>query len=294
MKRPKIITMSNLKGGTGKTTVTLNTSAILAENGRKVLAIDCDAQANMTHRMGVTTKNINHSIKDIFEGSNISITSIIKEAPIPQLPKLDLIPSSFLLAFTESTVLPKATLREFILANYLGKNKEALNKYDYIILDTNPSFGIVNLNAYLVSDAIIMVNEPGIDSLDGSLLIMDKWQEIINELSDSLNSEYKNNICGFLINRYDARTNASKIFVDLCKNTPDVRDLLFNTVIPSNSTLSDSMNENKPITLYRKAAAGYKALFAFTNELLIRMGEPLIQQSPGRPKKTEENGDGEE
>ena len=137
----KIITMATLKGGTGKTLNTFNIAGILAENS-KVLLIDIDPQCDLTSNCGIDSSNTEvKTIRDIFENLpkiQPAAKEVIMKAPIPELPNLDLIPSSILLFKTEKMLSTRSN-KEHILDYFLQNNESYLNQYDYIMIDTNPS-----------------------------------------------------------------------------------------------------------------------------------------------------------
>ena len=154
----KVIAFGTLKGGTGKTTVAYNIGGILAEE-HKVLFIDVDPQCNLSDNAGVDTANQEGvTIRNVFESPNKTAPEdVITSEPMWQLPNLDIIASHIRLTATELQLV-SAPAREKILKKWIAKNKGVLSKYDYIILDTNPSMGILNQNAFMAADSIILVS----------------------------------------------------------------------------------------------------------------------------------------
>lgn len=261
----KIISFGTLKGGTSKTTTTFNTSAILAERGYKVLAIDVDPQANLTTNFGLDeTVEGFKSVQDIFEDKESDIESIVYRKPIEELGTLDVIPSCIMLTSTEMRLVGMAA-RENTLRNYITRNKGFFGAYDYILIDTNPSMSIVNQNAFAVSDFICLTNTIGMNSFKGTQLFMALWEDIAESLG------LKNNIKGLLVTQYDKRTNLSGQFLDFLKDLNYVQSILFDTIIPINIRLAESELENKPINLYDKTCTGYKAYNQFVDELIERL-----------------------
>lgn len=258
----KVISTATLKGGTGKTMTCFDVSSILAEEGKKVLVIDCDPQANITSNLGIDAEDM-VSIKEIFE-KDISPKEVIISKPIDDLPTLDIIPSNIFLTTTEMQII-SFTGRELLLKNYINSNLEFFNQYDYIFIDTNPSMSVINQNAFIVSDAIILVNEVGFNSLAGSELFIRLWSQIAKRIG------IKNNIKGFVINRFDKRNKLSNEFLEHCKGKEYIKDVLFNTVIPVNIKLTESELSNTPINLYDKHSTGYKAYYELTKEIVERV-----------------------
>ena len=157
----KVIAFGTLKGGTGKTTVAFNVGGILAEE-HKVLFIDVDPQANLSDNAGVdTTDQTGATIRDVFgDWKETKADDVITKSPIWQLPNMDIIASHIRLTATEHQLV-SAPGRERILQKWMERNKDVLSQYDYIILDTNPSMGIVNQNAFMTADRWRKSGSPG-------------------------------------------------------------------------------------------------------------------------------------
>ena len=220
----KIITFSTLKGGVGKSSCLFNISGILAEDNKKVLALDIDPQGNTTNNFGI-------------------------DRTVPSF---------------KSFKLVSLAGREYILKNYIEENMDKFSSYDYILIDTNPSMSIINQNAFVAADNIILVSDISMNSLEGSELFIALW----NDISKRLRLQPK--ISGFLINMFDKRINLSSQFFDFCKNHQDISKLLFNTVIPNNVKIKESELEAKPINLYDTSSSGYKAYVNLYNEMKER------------------------
>ncbi|MEL5898035.1 ParA family protein [Clostridium sporogenes] len=259
----KIITFSTLKGGVGKSSCLFNLSGILAQDNKKVLAIDIDPQGNTTNNFGIDrTAPSFKSFKDIME-DNLSLNEVIIKAPIDKLPSLDIIPSSIFLTGTEMRLVSFAG-REYIFKNYIEENIDIFSYYDYILIDTNPSMSIINQNAFVAADNIILVSDISMNSLEGSELFIALWNDISKRL------RLENKISGFLINMFDRRINLSSQFFDFCKSHQDIGKLLFNTVIPNNVKIKESELEAKPISVYDTSSSGYKAYIDLYNEMKER------------------------
>lgn len=266
----KVITYATLKGGTGKTMTTFSTAGILAERKNKVLIFDADPQANITSNLGIDeTQEGFIGIQEIFENPKFDVNKLIIRSPIEELPTLDIIPSSVFLTATETKIISLAG-REFLLRNYIRKNADIFEKYDYIMFDTNPNMGIVNQNVFLVSDAIILITIPGKNGLKGAELFEALWGDIIDRLG------MKNNIKGLLINMLDQRLKLQKEFIEYCLDEEDIdeediRKILFKAIIPKNAKLAETEIEVRPINMYDKLSSGYTAYNKFVDELLERL-----------------------
>lgn len=243
----KIITMATLKGGSGKTMNTFNISGILAESN-KVLLIDVDPQCNLTSNCGVDTSNLDiKTVKDIFDNlpkNQPTAEEVILKSPIPELPNLDLIPSSILLFKTEKAMSTKNN-REHILEYFINNNNDYLQKYDYIMIDTNPSMSIVNINAFYLADSIILSSDISSNSISGAELFCALWEDDREEL-------YKaDNVHALILCNVDKR---SKLIEELsgyirsdAYSIPN--DIIVNTIIPMTVKLKNTEIEHQPVNL---------------------------------------------
>lgn len=239
----KILSVGTLKGGTGKTTTAFNLAGCLSENN-KVLLIDCDPQANLSQDCGIdiTDTRLN-SVKSIFDNGTEPMYTIIKN-PIENLQNLDLIPSNIWLTETEMSLVNRSA-REKILYNYIFlDNKDIFLKYDYIILDTNPSMGIINQNAFFVSDSILLITDISKNGLTGIELFDYLWSKACKDLRK------ENNVKALLLNNSDVRTNLSKELFEYCQNNDGINDILIEKVIPQSIKIKETSVMHKPINIY--------------------------------------------
>ena len=214
----KVIAIGTLKGGTGKTTMTFNMLGTLAERG-KVLAIDIDPQCNLSNNIGIDISDDDvYSCLDIFESTNVTPDSLVVEAPITQLPNLDIIPSSIRLVATELRIGGRAG-RERILQNYIEDHMDFFQKYDYILIDTNPSMGIVNQNAFLAADSIVLVTDVDENSRVGLKLFIDLWDAIRHDLRK------EDNIKAIVLNRGAIRNKLTSSIYDYLENNEKLSKL---------------------------------------------------------------------
>jgi len=261
----KIVTFGTLKGGTGKTTAVFSSSGILSERGYKVLIIDADPQGNVTSNLGVDeTKKGYLCIKDILEKDYLSPYEVVIKAPIKELPNLDLIGASMALTSTEMNII-SLTGREYLLKTYIKRHIDFFNRYDFILIDTNPSMSIINQNSFIASDKIIIVSDLGVNSLKGVELFIALWEDILLRL------DIKNNICGILINKFIKHSHIGKEFMEYCKEEEDINKLLFKTCISDSEILPICELENRPINIGYKETEVYGEFSAFVDELLERV-----------------------
>ena len=244
----KIVTIATLKGGTGKTTIAFNMAGILAET-KRVLIIDADPQCNISSDVGVNIADQSlKTIREIFNNKKTKPNEIIIKSPIEELPNLDIIGSSIKLTATELQLVSRAG-RELILQHYIEDNIEVFKEYDYIIIDTNPSMGIVNQNAFYVADNIIIVSDVSFNGIQGAELFMYLWDEARKDLRKN------DNISALVINNYDKRIGLSQELKEYCTNKEAFKDILISSTVPNSVKLKEASLEHKPINVnphYRK------------------------------------------
>jgi chromosome partitioning protein len=265
----KIITFGTLKGGVGKTMLCFNIGGILSQLGHRVLVMDSDLQGNLTNNMGIDRTDINLlTTYDIYntEGDPPNPSSLVVKRPIEQLPNLDMIAGSIFLHKAELKMVSVAG-REQILSNYISDNKDFFSAYHYILIDTNPSMSIVNQNAFLVSDAILLVSDVSMNAIEGAQLFIALWDEARRRMRKS------DNIKGFIVNDFDIRNKLSADFLEYLRTSPDtadLREILFDTVIPRNIKITESELAAIPISIYDVRSKGCDAIAALVDEMRIK------------------------
>lgn len=279
----KVISITNLKGGVGKTILTYSIGCILAESGVprkkgrnksvKVLLIDMDMQENLTSNVGIVPVPGMLTTYDIFEkyvsshAANADPNDIVIRSPIEELPNLDLLPGSMNLHRVD-TMIASEPARESILLNYMTEFKDFFDQYDYIFVDSNPSMSMINQNCYLASDEIILVAGTSNSSIDGIELFQALWGVIRRKLG--IKPGGKGEIVGVIINNYDTRTAISRDFIEhIDNNKEEIAALRYKTIIPANVRLAES-ELDKPINLYDKTAKSYLALLELIKEMSER------------------------
>ena len=250
----KIIAFGTLKGGTGKTTVAFNVGGILAEE-HKVLFIDVDPQSNLSDNVGIDIADQNGwSVRNIFDNSTKPTPAeVITKTPIEQLPNLDIIASHIRLTATELQLVATPG-RERILQRWIDRNRKALQEYDYIIIDTNPSMGIVNQNAFLVSDKIILVSDVSMKSLTGAQLFTYLWGEVCE------NMDVENKTGALILNNFDKRTVLSREIKEYYQSDEEFKDILIDTVVPARVEIKNTETSFLPINI---TAPGSDSCIAF-------------------------------
>ena len=252
----KIVAINNVKGGVAKTTTATNLAAGLARKGKIVLLIDSDPQANASSNLYPELK-AGRTIKDLFQG--IPITEVISPSVEAGL---DIIPSC--LAFSTIELELAAQLaRETILKRAL---KPIRDDYDVILIDTQPSVGVIPINALCAANEVII---PVYEAY--ALDAMSQMLSIILQVKQALNPDLV--IGGILLTMYDTRTTLAKEVRD--RLLSKFGTIVFETTIPRNIRLAECPTHKKSIFEYAPESAGAAAYQALTEEVMKRWGMVL-------------------
>ena len=247
-----IISVTNQKGGVGKTTTAINLSAGLALKGKRTLLLDLDPQGNATSGLGIDKDNM--GIYDVII-DNEDISSVIMDT---QIENLKIIPSNIdLSGATVEMVLLKD--RESLLKNALNKIKD---QFDFILIDCPPSLDLLTVNAFTASDKVLVPIQCEFYALEGLGQLMNTVKLIKMRLNPNLE------IDGVVCTMYDSRTNLSQQVVDEVKKYFNKK--VYNTFIPRNVRLSEAPSFGEPINFYDGSSKGAKAYAALADEVLSR------------------------
>lgn len=260
----KIVAFGTLKGGTGKTTVAFNVGGILAEE-HKVLFIDVDPQSNLSDNVGVdTTIQDGPTVRDVFNGpTKTKAADVITKSPMWQLENLDIIASHIRLTATELQLVATAG-RERILQKWIDRNRSALEQYDYILIDTNPSMGIVNQNAFMVADNIVLVSDVSKKAIQGAQLFSYLWGEVCE------NVDAEDKTSALIINNYDKRTKLARDCKEYYQDDEDFGKIVLNTVIPARVDIKNTETSYLPINLTAPMSEACEAFRSVVSELKER------------------------
>jgi chromosome partitioning protein len=249
----RIISITNQKGGVGKTTTAVNLSAGLVHNGKRVLLIDTDPQANATINLLPEGYEPALTIKDIFLGKklNEAICQSIVDG-------LDIVPSALGFAAIESEMASKIG-RELKLKKALdGQVKQ---QYDFIIIDTPPALDMISINTLVAADEVVIpIHE--FYALEGVAQLM----KVISQVREDLNPNLK--VGAILLTMYDERTNLAKEIKE--KIHEIFGDALLNTTIPRSIRLAEAPSHRQTIFNYASDSTGAKAYMDLSNELIER------------------------
>jgi chromosome partitioning protein len=251
----RVISMCNQKGGVGKTTTTINLGAALAEYGRKVLLVDFDPQGSLSVGLGLNPHDMELSIYNLLLQRDVTIDDVIVPTNVPGM---DLLPSNIDLSAAEVQLVHEVA-REQTLQRVLAP---AIAEYDVILIDCQPSLGLLTVNALTASDGVIVPLECEYFALRGVALLkttIDKVQERLNP---------KLTIDGVLGTMYDGRTLHGREVME--RLVQAWGDTVFHTVIRRTVKFSDSTVAGEPITTYAGTSAGADSYRQLAKEVAAR------------------------
>lgn len=253
----RTISLVNQKGGVGKTTTSINLGAYLASLGKKVLLIDLDPQANATSGLGIDENKLERGLYE-FLSDDLPADKVIYKTNIPNL---HLLPSSPALAGATVEMISVED-REYRLSRAL---KDKINDhYDFIIIDSQPSLGILTINGLVATDDVIIPVQSEYYALEG----LGQLLETIKMVQENL--QPKVNILGALVTMYDRRVKlARQVLKDMRRNFPY---RVFETVVPRNIRLSEAPSFGQSILEYDKLSKGARAYRQLAEEI-IKIGE---------------------
>ena len=251
----RIIAMCNQKGGVGKTTTTINLGAALAELGRKVLVIDFDPQGALSVGLGVNAQELDLTIYNLLVERGHEIHDVITPTSTPGL---DLVPANIDLSAAEVQLVGEVA-REQVLARVL---RPVLDEYDVILIDCQPSLGLLTVNALTAAHGVLIPLECEFFAMRGVALLIDT----IDKITDRLNPRLK--VDGILATMYDSRTLHSR---EVVRSVVDhFGDQVFHTVISRTVKFPDATLAAEPITTYSSDHSGANAYRQLARELIAR------------------------
>ncbi len=255
----RVVSMTNQKGGVGKTTTTINLGAALAEYGRKVLLVDFDPQGSLSVGLGLNPHDMELTVYNLLMERDVRVEDVVVPSGVPGM---DLLPSNIDLSAAEVQLVHEVA-REQTLQRVLAP---AIAKYDVILIDCQPSLGLLTVNALTASDGVIVPLECEYFALRGVALL----KTTIDKVRERLNPKLE--IDGVLGTMYDGRTlHGREVMERLVQAWGDV---VFHTVIRRTVKFSDSTVAGEPITSYASASTGAEAYRQLAREVLVRWPEP--------------------
>lgn len=247
----RILAIINQKGGVGKTTTSINLSAGLAMQGKKVLLIDLDPQAHTTIGLGIESESHRLAINDVLIKKRDIKEAILKTS----IDNLHLVPSHIRLDRTEQQLTPEL-FRETFLSKAIAKLT-----YDFIVIDCRPTLGTLTINALYACNFIIIPCEIGRYALEG-------FSDLMETIDNVKNSEAgdKEKFIRILLTKYESRNKVSNDWVH--QQLEPYKKIVFKTVIRKNEALNQAHMAQEPIFLYRPDSMGAYDYKQLTNEFL--------------------------
>ncbi len=255
---PKIISIVIQKGGSGKTTTTLNLAAALRDQGKRVLLIDLDPQSNLTQSLGITDEvepNIYHALRQEAFDQPASL-----EALVTNRCGIDLVPASLELAGVEIELV-SIYGREQILKQLLTRLQ---TPYDYVLIDCPPSMGMLTVNALVASDLFIMPLQAEFLPLKGVSSFMRHLDKIKKLMNPNIS------LLGFVFTKYDPRKNMNRNVLEKLKELYG-EDKIFHTFIRTNIALVNAQEKGVDIFTFDKNSNGAKDYGQLAQEFLAKI-----------------------
>ena len=253
----KVISITNQKGGVGKTTSAINISFYLAKMGYKVLIVDFDPQGNATSGLGVDKNSLGLTMSDVISRS-VALKDVILET---EFHKLKLAPSTPILANTEIE-----------LANVGGRFsrlREALktvsDEFDYVILDCPPSLSLLTVNSFIASDFLILPVQAEFYAMEGLGQLLESMKLVKKGMNPNIE------LLGVLPTMVDSRTTLSgQVYEEIKRFFPGK---VFSTPVPRNIRLAEAPSHGVPIGVYDRFSKGARAYKSITKEIVKRIEE---------------------
>ncbi|OPZ64149.1 MAG: Sporulation initiation inhibitor protein Soj [Firmicutes bacterium ADurb.Bin506] len=252
----KVMAVVNQKGGTAKTTTTVNVGAYLAMAGRRVLLVDMDPQGNATSGLGIDKRQVKHCIYNVLI-DDTPLASVMMRSCVEGL---EIVPATLNLAGAEIELVSLIS-REHRLKNALA---DVRAMFDYVLIDCPPSLGLLTLNALTAADSALVPIQCEFYALEGLSQLLRTIEMVRKHLNPGLAIE------GIVLTMHDSRTNLSQQVVEDVRR--NLSERVFDTAIPRNVRLSEAPSYGLPIPLYDDKSRGAEAYRSLAGEIMSREG----------------------
>lgn len=252
--RPNVVSVTNQKGGVGKTTTVLNLATAVAASGYSVLIIDLDPQGNASTGIDIPREGRSPGSYAMLTGY-ADFQSLIRPT---QVPNLWIVPASQELAGAEIELAGEQS-REFKLKESLS----SIEAFDFIIIDCPPSLGLLTLNALIASTSVLVPLQCEFFALEG----LSQLVQTIEHVRQSLNPDLTLN--GIVLTMHDRRNNLSELVAVDARSFFGTR--VYDTVIPRNVRVSEAPSHGKPVLIYDVRSPGAQAYVRLAGEFLRRV-----------------------
>ena len=259
---PRILAITNQKGGVGKTTTAINLGAALAQLGRRVLIVDIDPQGNASTGLGIEPAERRLTTYDLLL-EDVALSEVILPSDVENL---SIAPATTDLSSTDVELVDQGN-RVFLLKEALrGPAAEA---FDYVLIDCPPSLSLLTVNALVAADAVLVPLQTEFFALEGLSQLMLTIREVRETANPGLRIE------GVVLTMYDTRNNLSKQVEDDARQT--LGDLVFETRIPRNVRVSEAPSFAMPVLDYDPSSKGSLAYLSLAEEMLKRAGAAVTE-----------------
>lgn len=268
LERPeetRIITVSNQKGGVGKTTTTVNMAAALADQGFNVLVIDIDPQGNASTALGVPHSADTESIYDVMI-DDLSMADVV--APCPDVERLSVVPATIHLAGAEIELVSLVAREQRLqraLAEYVDyREQTGAERLDYVFIDCPPSLGLLTVNAFVAAREVLIPIQCEYYALEGLSQLLNNIKMIQKHLNPPLR------VSTILLTMYDARTKlAAQVVAEVKEHFPDE---VLDTKIPRSVRIAEAPSYQQSVISYDRSSTGALAYLEAAAEI-VRRGE---------------------
>ncbi len=249
----RVLALCNQKGGVGKTTSTINLGADLAECGRRVLLVDFDPQGALAVGLGINPYELDCTIYNLLMQKDIGVAETLVKTSVDGL---DLLPSNIDLSAAEVQLVNEVAREQSLLRSL----RPVLGEYDYVLIDCQPSLGLLTVNALTAAHGVIVPLECEFFSLRGLAMLIDTVEKVKDRLNPDLELE------GILATMYDARTTHCRQV--LGRVVEAFGDKVYETVITRTVKFPETTVAGQPITTWAPGSGGAKAYRALAREVI--------------------------